>query len=327
MNTPTTSLRKARNFFFWFFFLQVVLFLPGFFFHRPESYFLPFSGMSVPRFGWKGLVFLNDNHHPLRLLAEFFLLSFAALLFGRLPLCGKESNGCSHLLYPLAFFYQVYAAGYKAVYGIHPVFIDDWILIREVLPVFLHSVGLATVVNAVFLAGGVLLCIASGVWGIRRLFRSMEAYRKWRWWWAPMTGLFALTAISTLGFSGYLETDLLNIPWLAPKIRRSATPTNVFHAHYGQIQTAYGAGLKCPLREKRNVWLLFLEAYGAAAYFGEGIALQQQDLALQLGDKLAGAGWRSASTYSRAPVMGGMSWLSFTSGLTGVSIDNYNERQ
>ncbi|MBK7474651.1 MAG: hypothetical protein IPI11_01000 [Haliscomenobacter sp.] len=183
-----------------------------------------------------------------------------------------------YLLYPLAFFYQVYAAGYKAVYGIHPVFIDDWILIREVLPVFLHSVGLATVVNAVFLAGGVLLCIASGVWGIRRLFRSMEAYRKWRWWWAPMTGLFALTAISTLGFSGYLETDLLNIPWLAPKIRRSGIPTNVFHAHYSQIQTAYGPGLKCQLREKKMSGCYFWNPTARSPILGKGLRINNRIL-------------------------------------------------
>ncbi len=322
LNAAFSQKKEALKFFFWFVCLQVILFLPAFFLHRPESYFLPFSGVSVSRFGWQGLLFLNDNHHPFRILAEFFLLSFAALLFWRISLLRHGIKWLLYLLYPLAFFYQVYLEVYRAVYGIHPVFIDDWILVREVLPVFLESVGLATVVNTVLLAGGVALCVALGVMGIRRLFRSMEGYLAWKWWWAPMTGLFAFTTISTVGFREYLQTDLLNIRWLAPNIRKSAIPTNVFHANYGKIQAAYGPFLKCPLKEKRNVWLLFLESYGAAAYFGEGIALQQQDLALRLGDKLTKAGWHSASTYSRAPVMGGRSWLSFTSGLTGVSIDN-----
>ncbi|MBV6428650.1 MAG: hypothetical protein KIPDCIKN_03185 [Haliscomenobacter sp.] len=322
MNAPTPSLKEARNFLFWFFFLQLLLFLPGFFLHRPESFLLPFSGISADRFGWKEAVFLNDNHHPFRIVAEFFFLCFTALLFYRIPFVRDGIKLLVYLFYPLAFFYQVYLQGYRVVYGIHPIFIDDWILIKEVLPVFLQSAGLATAANAFFLIAGILLVVALAVGGVRQLFRALEAYRRWRWWWAPMTGLSLLTLISTLEFKEYLETDLLNIQWLSPNVARSAVATTAFHAHYRQIQSAYGPGLKCPLRKKNNVWLLFLESYGAVAYFGEGIADQQQDLALRLGDKLSNAGWHSASTYSRAPVMGGRSWLSFTSGLTGVSIDN-----
>jgi hypothetical protein len=74
------------------------------------------------------------------------------------------------------------------------------------------------------------------------------------------------------------------------------------------------------LRRKPNVYLLFTESYGRCmAVKPWGRDRYPQDMA-RLADTLRAGGWHSASVYSLAPVLGGRSWLSFTTVMSGVSL-------
>jgi phosphoglycerol transferase MdoB-like AlkP superfamily enzyme len=79
------------------------------------------------------------------------------------------------------------------------------------------------------------------------------------------------------------------------------------------------------LREKPDVYLIFMESYGSVLYTKEHF----QDLYLEFLDdfeeRIEAAGWSATSIFSKAPTWGGGTWISYTSAMYGLSIQEQSQ--
>ncbi|MFK7848647.1 MAG: CDP-alcohol phosphatidyltransferase family protein [Rhodothermales bacterium] len=77
-----------------------------------------------------------------------------------------------------------------------------------------------------------------------------------------------------------------------------------------------------PMAEKPNIYLLMIESYGRVLMDNEHLRPAYDKLMASFQDQFTQSGWHTASTYSKAPVSGGLSWLSMNSVLSGLFMDN-----
>ncbi len=76
------------------------------------------------------------------------------------------------------------------------------------------------------------------------------------------------------------------------------------------------------LREKPNIYFLFIESYGSINLNNEKLSSRYKELLKEHNNQLEIHGWKSASILSNAPVTGGGSWLSYSTIMLGYKIDN-----
>ncbi len=69
-----------------------------------------------------------------------------------------------------------------------------------------------------------------------------------------------------------------------------------------------------------DVFVVFLESYGEAAYSLPGIAPAVRARAAEAGRRLSAAGWHAVTGLFESPTFGGASWLAHASFLTGIEV-------
>ncbi len=87
------------------------------------------------------------------------------------------------------------------------------------------------------------------------------------------------------------------------------------------VDTTY-AYAAYPLRNKPNIVLVFVESYGSLLLTHETLREPYTHLLTALDTLLTPNGWHVASALSKAPIIGGQSWLAYTSVLFGLHVDN-----
>jgi hypothetical protein len=200
--------------------------------------------------------------------------------------------------------------------GQEPLLYDQLFMLRHlfVLASDLWSVTTAAVVLGT--AVGILFC----AWSTRALLRVARTHFASRPALVPRAAL-ALCALGALGSSppvGNAPTFRFITPLLLDNLRES-------HRIYVSVQRQLGRSpyrdyRTLVLRRKPDVYLIFVESYGRVMaenrWLRPGYARRIQ--ALQ--SAVSGAGWHAASAYTRAPIMGGRSWLAEGSVLTGLPL-------
>ncbi len=74
----------------------------------------------------------------------------------------------------------------------------------------------------------------------------------------------------------------------------------------------------------RDVFVIFLESYGRIALEDEAYSSETRAMLAGIETQLSAQGWQSRSAYLTAPTVGGASWLSHASLLSGRAIDNHD---
>ena len=87
-------------------------------------------------------------------------------------------------------------------------------------------------------------------------------------------------------------------------------------------EAVYRSFLSKSLAQKPDIYFLFIESYGTVATLSPELESTYKNLITSLQKPLNDEGWHMASTYSIAPIKGGRSWLSFSSTLSGIKIEN-----
>jgi phosphoglycerol transferase MdoB-like AlkP superfamily enzyme len=80
-----------------------------------------------------------------------------------------------------------------------------------------------------------------------------------------------------------------------------------------------------PLSETPDVFFIFIESYGSVVYQRQHFTSLYLEVLEALEKSLANDGWSAVSTFSEAPTWGGGSWMSYTSVLFGVLVDQQSE--
>jgi phosphoglycerol transferase MdoB-like AlkP superfamily enzyme len=82
---------------------------------------------------------------------------------------------------------------------------------------------------------------------------------------------------------------------------------------------------KYPLSETPDVFFIFIESYGSVLYKRTHFTSSYLQKLITMEKSLANDGWSAVSTLSEAPTWGGGSWMSYTSALFGVLVDQQSE--
>jgi len=268
--------------------------------------------------------FLNHNYNPFRLQAEW---TIAVLLVMSIRWRFPGNRWTIALLAPIyvvILLFQIYYAVMHWIYGETPSFTNEFILMREVLPVYLAGNGIPNVLVwsglIVFLV--ILLWLANVM--ARRGVQTGTVLLHFTAGRIILALIPAFIAISAYRYAKADPHDLrLNSQWVYPRIQ------DAFHVstedpldRLEERSAIYQTWRKDQVQDLPNIYLIFIESYGAVAHLSSYVQEPFQATLKQLEDSLRADGWNSRSTYSLAPIKGGRSWLSFTSALLGVKIRN-----
>ena len=230
------------------------------------------------------------------------------------------------------------------MYSVHPIFENDWVIIKEVLPTFLREIS---VKGSTYLIGFIgfliisMLLFSSIIW----LQNSIIDFRKMPSFWLSGLALMLLGFIglpvkmeikqernlenssedreATITVDSLADSSAANwMYWVYPDIQTSATLDREDHLKHLGKRWIYDFYKQKELVQKPNVFLLFVESYGGVATLSDYCEAPYQALTTQLTHELDSAGWFTASNYSKSTVIGGRSWLAMTTAMIGARIED-----
>ncbi|HNR06649.1 MAG TPA: sulfatase-like hydrolase/transferase [Saprospiraceae bacterium] len=226
-------------------------------------------------------------------------------------------------LYLMLFLFQAYFHFSWKVYGEIPVWTYDWALIKRVLPVFMKSMRIPPFLAYALLALLLALFYVMVYRGHRVLSGWFSQNPGLKAWLIPCFVFFLPAGLyytnKPVDASGYYPA----IHWIARDMNLAFTSKRVKSLPDLHRRLDYEKYDSLPLVSKPNIYLLFIEAYGTVAGV---VKPYNREYLLKLDSmqkRLAGQGWHSASALSNSTILGGRSWLGFTSLMSGVRIDNH----
>ena len=217
----------------------------------------------------------------------------------------------------LLLLYLVDRVAMLRLLGEPPLLYDQLFLLRHlfVLTSDLWSASAAALLLALLV--GVLLAI----FGTRRLFAmlALPADRLPRQRLAAL--LAALWLIAAVGSVVHVGGEPA-VRWAAPGLFANLRES---HHLYRSVQRRIGSSpyaqyARIRLTRKPDVYLILVESYGRILAEHPSLRPRWLEQLKRMETNLGAAGWHAASAFSRAPVMGGRSWLAEGSLLMGMHI-------
>jgi len=312
---------------FWigFIFLNILIFLPGFLVNYKISTLFPIPELQTTR-GWYDtfLFFIRRRNQ------DFFRLSGDVLLIVTvLKILGKERWkkwafwGCFSF-YVLILIYQVYESISMKIYGEKPLIYSDAILIWDAIYILadIWSTKLFHIVIRVITWCGIIIYLT-------HLALKYVAFRVEKLKLKSPITLIGLIVWPVAIFSGFwfgFDDDGPAIRWIGLTVYDNVQKSNKLYKTLMDRQPSLSfmdpTYEKVVLEEKPNVYLFMIESYGKIVTENPQFKNVYNREIKIVESALKQRGWISSTNYSEAPVSGGHSWLSYTTVLTGVPIDN-----
>jgi phosphoglycerol transferase MdoB-like AlkP superfamily enzyme len=228
------------------------------------------------------------------------------------------------LFYVVALVYKSYAGAMSGQFHRDANFFNDYsFMLGGILftldalnwPLWVYLIGVTAII---FLIGLIF-------WGARTTFEV-----------APASGLGRATRVGliALGLAAILVTGLypkrtanLHMPVssvtaeIIENIRRSLETRDYVKSLAAMDPTEAYDYAPYPLSETPDVFFIFIESYGSVLYKQPRFTSRYLVMLEALDKHLSNNGWSAVSTLSVAPTWGGGSWMSYTSALFGVRVD------
>ena len=232
------------------------------------------------------------------------------------------------LFYVFALVYKSYAAALLGLFQRDANFVNDYSLVIGEMSFLLDALNLSL---WVYLAAGTAIIVLIGLIfrGARKTFAGGPIPAPER---ATRFGLIALGSIAILG--GGLFPNLtadLQMPVssvtaeMTVNVRRSLESRENIETIVTMDPTDSYDYSQYPLSETPDVFFIFIESYGSVLYQRPHFTPPYLQMAEALEKSLANEGWSAVSTLSEAPTWGGGSWMSYTSALFGVLVEQQSE--
>ena len=323
LNSLETKNQRTNIILFLFLFLltNIICFIPSYLFYFKEGKLL-----ELPNAQFLDFLFIRESIDLMRIVPEFVLLFFFLSFWGSRNI----RIGIKVLFYVLGFLflvYNIYFFFYFFVYSIHPNFIQDFYLTKEVLPVFISSIGMASILNYIIAAVILFVGLAAFYFLMRYtllLFEKLDPTIK-KYIFGP---LLIYVLMSLVIHPGEALSRLKTSQWTVPRIIESFAFSKDNLQNKLKGKEKYSAHLRNNLIEKPDLYFIFVESYGTVASLTKENINRYDSLLLELDESFAKAQWNIASNYSIAPIIGGKSWLSFSTVMAGVKMyehTGYNE--
>jgi hypothetical protein len=323
----TALVQRRPTLFFWgaFLVLNALLFLPFYLLNRPASALFPVvgGGDGVWRVASQVLLW-RENLDPWRLSLELTLLVaiWSRFWWVRRRIVRVLIVG----FYPIALAYALYEAVVTSIYRVDPVFYSQYFLARDGLPFLARNLPTPSLV---YLAGGVGLVVGLLliVVAVNLLLESAAEPKLHRLTPISLALLAGFALLTTLHFRGETAQPEMVVSSLGFKLQQNLAASFQLYEEIASFdeQKAVQAYNYLPyrLRNKPDIYLIFVESYGSVLYKRPDYEAAYTRLLGELEEKLAAAGWQSATTLSESPTWGGGSWMAYTSLLFGLRIDNH----
>lgn len=326
--TLTALVQRHPNLFFGvaFFSLNALLFLPDYLLNRSTSALFPAEVLRGEGF-WRAvyqLLLWRENLDPWRLSLELTVL--VALWCNIRWLRHPAMRGLVVGFYLVALAYALYEAVVSSIYRVDPVFYSQYYLARDGLPFLarhLQTSFLTYLVAGLGLVGALILIMG----GVNLLLVSAAEPQLHR---AAPIGMALLAGFALLAGVLYQHRTAqpeMVVSSLVFKLRQNIAASIQLYEDIASFDddTALRAYNYLPyrLRNKPDIYLIFVESYGSVLYKRPDYAEAYTRLLGELEQQLAAAGWQSATALSESPTWGGGSWMAYTSLLFGLRIDNH----
>ncbi len=310
------------SFWFSFFVLHALLFLPVVLMDREDGALFPtvqIAGRSLDQI-WMQLAVWRREPDLLRFNSE--IVVFVALWAVFRPLRHVWVRRLFVFAYLFLFFYYLYEGASLTFFSVEPVFYTQLRMATQGFSFFLQNAR----VTAAFVVGTVLL-IVGGAALVARLARFVLPEENI----GPATrGAMVLLAL-LVAVQAVLRSDLLTRPEMvfssiSAKLVRNIGESRRVYQEVRRMETTQAPSTgdfgRFRLSERPPVYIIFSESYGSVVYKRNDWRARYKDLAERLDRKLAGSGWHVASALSLAPTWGGGSWMSYTSALFGLRVSS-----
>jgi hypothetical protein len=253
---------------------------------------------------------------PLRPTAELIVLFVVWLCslwlpraFGR-PLRFALALGAFFLT-----FARIDRIAFREMMGEEPLLYDQLFLVRHLFvlidDVWSVQVGLALL--------GIALVVGALVWLVRWLLRHVAVFAEpTRSRSAGGIALFAAIALS----STWIDKAPHVVNWMTPALLKNVDESRGI---YRQVQSAirksaYRSYASLHVTGGPDVYLVFVESYGRVIASHPDLRERYLAQMTRMQQTLGAAGWSMASAFSKAPVMGGRSWLAEGSLIMGMHV-------
>lgn len=230
------------------------------------------------------------------------------------------------IIYAVMLVYAIYEAIVTEIYSLEPALYAQYFLAKDALPVLVEHLN----ANATIYIGGLLLLVVGGI-TITGLWHSLilsstsaRFSHRSRW---MLTALMVPTLIG-LGLQGDHSAQPSSVLSsfcfkLAGNFRASQNIYQSVQQLSKSVQFSLYDYRNYPLLKKPDIYLIFVESYGSVLYQRPFFTPPYRSLLRQLSVRLEAADWHMATALSEAPTWGGGSWLSYTSTLFGMHIDQH----
>ncbi|UCF29575.1 MAG: sulfatase-like hydrolase/transferase [Chloroflexota bacterium] len=257
------------------------------------------------------------------------LFSLWAIFAGRLGKRGLRLFAAGFgLFYVVALVYKSYASALLGLYQMEANFFNDYSFVLGEMSFFLDALNLSW---WVYLAGGTAIIVLVGLifWGARITIEGVSISVLGR---PTRFGLIALGLIAILVGSLFpKQTADLRMPVssvtaeTAENIHRSLETREYIKTLATIDPTDSYDYAQYSLSETPDVFFIFVESYGSVVYKRQHFTAPYLEMLDELEQSLADNNWSVVSTLSEAPIWGGGSWMSYTSALFGLLIDQQSE--
>jgi hypothetical protein len=313
--------RNEFKFWFLFFILNSVLFLPGYLFNTDVSRFFPFQGLLHGSIYERcKTLFVRSNLDIFRISVDLFLLVFFYYFF-RDRLNFRIYSWFTGLYYILILFFLLYYNAFEKLYRIPPMIYNDLYLLK----LGFFNIGDQSLIKSTALLLILLVVLFGILWLVRRLFLLARGLQLGYWSKLIVMTFVLLLTINSLksGFTFasnhvFQETFAL----VANNIRNSVDARNNlrdFNVDTINKQLNYNT---FTLKTRPDIYLVFVESYGKLLFENDVLRKPFLRCLDSCSGMLAGNGWNMVSGFSVSPVSGGESWISYTSVLFGYNIKN-----
>jgi len=293
--------------------LQALLFLPLYGTKYAEGHFF----LSFDQF-------LNrDNPDLFRWSLDYALIFILILVGFKL----KKTKGLIYVLtalYLTLFLFQTYYFISWKIYGEKPVWSYDWALIVRVLPVFMRTMEISPEVFYLILILVIILFFIVLNRLHQFLLKTLTSFTTYYLW---ITGLLVFILPYFLYVVHRRSENSSNtypvITWIIQDIKWTFTQDRIKPLPDFQDRLDYTAYYNLPLKSKPNIFLIFVEAYGSIAGAVAPYNQAYWERLELMESRLTARGWQAAATLSNSTILGGRSWLGFTTLISGLRIDNH----
>jgi hypothetical protein len=304
-----------------FLLLNSLFFIPRYWMERHSSAFLPIKGLlSGPISERVRYVINRFNYDIFRMSFDFFLLCLLFYFLGDFfSLTGKTTAFL--LIFLVLWAYQLYYHSFESIYRIEPVLYSDALMLKTGTQLFFRNlVGVNLFI--VFAIFGLFTVIGFGLHHLLSLFTKVEF---------SILSYLAFVIIILLGIYSLLNYNYkafgkIVFPSQTQSLIRNIKVSRKVKAYFDHFDFE-GLGNHRPyahlkLKEKPNVYFLVVESYGKVLYDHPALKedYKKQMATMQLA--LAANGWAACTHLSTSPITAGASWVSYTSALFGLKIQD-----